>query len=614
MRLTAAAALLAAIGFSAQAADLGTLSVTSRLNEPLSARLTVNNVDPKVEPLVVRLAPEATYDRIGKKPLAADTGLELTLESKSPWAVRIKSEKPVTSRDFPLIVELNDGGKLSAKYYRIRLEPAVAPAPAAATMATAQAQTKQAAPSAGKLPSTAAMPSVETKKAEPAAKPAPAKRETVKAKPQVKPASAKTTANKPQYTLADPIIVKPGMTMWSIANLLVPRYEGARTEEVLVALIRRNPAAFKNGRISGLKPGARLNAPTQAQVDAVGTDVAWCLVHVTPNADMRKAPSARNLNRAHQRMKQARIAWTPKKPAAEVQKPAVKHAEPMKPAAPEAKPETAAPAAAAAAAAAAATAAATTEALTPAAAPEETKPAQMQATKTEPAADTQPVMTAQPAVEEKTEEEGSSAWLWGLLIILIAAAAGGWFVWRRKKEKEEFERTERTIRFLRPEPTTPQQVRNMDELLTKRMEADAAAKRGFDAAPAATATATAAAAATVTSSETKVPETAAPQPAAEVRPEVKAQAPEEEPRPFTLTSTSSGMQIQPPEAFSAETLVTAEDGHSSEAMAVKLAAAQQKIDAGLPDDAEKLLREVKLFGTDEQRAAAERLLDAVRRV
>lgn len=605
MRLTAAAALLAAIGFSAQAADLGTLSVTSRLNEPLSARLTVNNVDPKVEPLVVRLAPEATYDRIGKKPLAADTGLELTLESKSPWAVRIKSEKPVTSRDFPLIVELNDGGKLSAKYYRIRLEPAVAPAPAAAPKATAQAQTKQAAPSAGKLPSTAAMPSVETKKAEPAAKPAPAKRETVKAKPQVKPASAKTTTNKPQYTLADPIIVKPGMTMWSIANLLVPRYEGARTEEVLVALIRRNPAAFKNGRISGLKPGARLNAPTQAQVDAVGTDVAWCLVHVTPNADMRKAPSARNLNRAHQRMKQARIAWTPKKPAAEVQKPAVKPAEPMKPAAPEAKPETAA---------AASTAAATTEALTPAAAPEETKPAQTQATKTEPAADTQPVMTAQPAVEEKTEEEGSSAWLWGLLIILIAAAAGGWFVWRRKKEKEEFERTERTIRFLRPEPTTPQQVRNMDELLTKRMEADAAAKRGFDAAPAATATATAATAATVTASETKAPETAAPQPAAEVRPEVKAQAPEEEPRPFTLTSTFSGMQIQPPEAFSAETPVTAEDGHSPEAMAVKLAAAQQKIDAGFPDDAEKLLREVKLFGTDEQRAAAERLLDAVRRV
>lgn len=610
MRLTAAAALLAAIGFSAQAADLGTLSVTSRLNEPLSARLTVNNVDPKVEPLVVRLAPEATYDRIGKKPLAADTGLELTLESKSPWAVRIKSEKPVTSRDFPLIVELNDGGKLSAKYYRIRLEPAVAPAPAAAPKATAQAQTKQAAPSAGKLPSTAAMPSVETKKAEPAAKPAPAKRETVKAKPQVKPASAKTTTNKPQYTLSDPIIVKPGMTMWSIANLLVPRYEGARTEEVLVALIRRNPAAFKNGRISGLKPGARLNAPTQAQVDAVGTDVAWCLVHVTPNADMRKAPSARNLNRAHQRMKQARIAWTPKKPAGEVQKPAVKPAEPMKPAAPEAKPETAAPAVATAAA----TAAATTEALTPAAAPEETKPAQTQTTKTEPAADTQPVMTAQPAVEEKTVEEGSSAWLWGLLIILIAAAAGGWFVWRRKKEKEEFERTERTIRFLRPEPTTPQQVRNMDELLTKRMEADAAAKRGFDVAPAATATATAAAAATVTASETMAPETAAPQPVAEVRPEVKAQAPEEEPRPFTLTSTSSGMQIQPPEAFSAETPVTAEDGHSSEAMAVKLAAAQQKIDAGLPDDAEKLLREVKLFGTDEQRAAAERLLDAVCRV
>ena len=81
---------------------------------------------------------------------------------------------------------------------------------------------------------------------------------------------------------------------------------------------------------------------------------------------------------------------------------------------------------------------------------------------------------------------------------------------------------------------------------------------------------------------------------------MKAQAPEEEPRPFTLTSTSSGMQIQPPEAFSAETPVTAEDGHSPEAMAVKLTAAQQKIDAGFPDDAEKLLREVKLFGTSRE--------------
>ena len=66
MRLCAAAALLTAAGLSigaASAAELGTLSVSSRLNEPLAAKLTVNDVSEASQPLVLRLASDAVYAR-----------------------------------------------------------------------------------------------------------------------------------------------------------------------------------------------------------------------------------------------------------------------------------------------------------------------------------------------------------------------------------------------------------------------------------------------------------------------------------------------------------------------------------------------------------------------
>ena len=60
----------------------------------------------------------------------------------------------------------------------------------------------------------------------------------------VKTVEAKKAAAKPVtgdlYDLDDlsrPVTVKSGMTMWSIAKMYQPRYEGARTEEVLVAAV-----------------------------------------------------------------------------------------------------------------------------------------------------------------------------------------------------------------------------------------------------------------------------------------------------------------------------------------------------------------------------------------
>lgn len=402
------------------------------------------------------------------------------------------------------------------------------------------------------------------------------------------------------------------MTMWSIAKMYQPRYEGARTEEVLVALVRANPKSFEGGRVTGVKNGARLVPPSEKLVKSVGTDTAWCLVHVTPNADARKNPSAAAMAKAHARMDKQRIVYEKTKPAAKAV-PVVKAPEPaavpapkpaVEPAEPDNKPVTLPM---------------PTEGVRPVVteAPLEEKPA-------EPAA--APVETPAPAVtsevnvkpkeadltvtttttnirtEElpKPAEEGGLGWLWALLAV-IAAGAGGFFVWRRKKEKEAFERTAQAVRFMRPEPTTAEQVKGMDKLFANRLAADAAAAKGFEkpassqpdvaaeprvAVPTATPTAPAAA--------MPEPSVAAPVPTPMALSELEA------PKAFTIRSSADG---------TAQFEVAAAD----EAMK-RLEAARAKIAAGLPDEAIPLLKEAELLGNADEKAAAQRLLDTVKRV
>lgn len=612
MRLCAAAALLTAAGLSigaASAAELGTLSVSSRLNEPLAAKLTVNDVNEASQPLVLRLASDAVYAKVGRQPIPADLGVKLTLASRNPWVVSITSEKPVTVEDMPIIVEMSEAGKLSAKFYRVKLEKAsaagaTAPKTALVKLPSAQsaAKTASALPSAEKT--TAAKPVV--------------KAQTV-GKTPVKTVEAKKAAAKPVtgdlYDLDDlsrPVIVRSGMTMWSIAKMYQPRYEGARTEEVLVALVRANSKSFEGGRVTGVKNGARLVPPSEKLVKSVGTDTAWCLVHVTPNADARKAPSAAAMAKAHARMDKQRIVYEKTRPAAKAV-PVVKAPEPAAVPAPKPAVEPAeldnTPV----------TLPMPTEEVRPVVteAPLEEKPA-------EPAA--APVETPAPAVtsevnvkpkeadltvtttttnirtEElpKPAEEGGLGWLWALLAV-IAAGAGGFFVWRRKKEKEAFERTAQAVRFMRPEPTTAEQVKGMDKLFANRLAADAAAAKGFEKPATSQPDVTAEPRAAVPTATPAAPAAAMPEPSvAAPVPTPMALSEPEAPKAFTIRSSADG---------TAQFEVAAAD----EAMK-RLEAARAKIAAGLPDEAIPLLKEAELLGNADEKAAAQRLLDTVKRV
>ena len=626
MRLCAAAALLAAAGFSVQsawAAELGTLSVSSRLNEPLEAKLTINQVTDASQPLVLRLASDAVYAKVGRQPLSADLGVKLTLASRNPWVVTVTSAKPITEEDMPLIIEMSEAGKLSAKFYRVKLEPAktVAKPAAQKTAAATTAKTALKLPSA--QTAAPALPSAEKTVA--TAKSAVKKTPATPVKAAEKPVAATKAAPKAAaqatsddlYGLGDlsrPVTVKSGMTMWSIAKMYQPRYEGARTEEVLVALVRANPKAFEGGRVTGVKKGARLVPPSEKAVKSVGADTAWCLVHVTPNADARKAPSAAAMAKAHARMDKLGLTYEKTPAAKSVAKPAAavksladsdkidKLVKSVAPTEPAAKPvvEPVAPAIEPP------SAPVPTPASAPVAAPEPQAPAApVEKAEEKPAMTVTTTTNIRDEDIPKTAEKSGSGWLWGLLLAVVAAAGAGFFVWRRRKESARVEEA-RTVSFLRPEPTTPEQMKGMDTLFANRVAADAAAEKGFGvktgaAVPQPTARVQAQpdpmSQAAVQAPKVAAPYTPAPTPSMQPLGEPEA----EEPKPFTIRSTAEGMQFeleQPDQTLAVQ----------------KLEAARAKIGAGLPDEAAPLLQDVILTGSAEQKAAAERLLDTVKRV
>ena len=110
LRKTLVAVAAAAVAGGAFAAELGSLMVYSAVGEPLNAELTIRDVDPKAEQLMVRLAPASTYRRVGKEVSLSLNDISLTLLKKEPYTVKIKGQQAVSAQQFPLIVELSEAG------------------------------------------------------------------------------------------------------------------------------------------------------------------------------------------------------------------------------------------------------------------------------------------------------------------------------------------------------------------------------------------------------------------------------------------------------------------------------------------------------------------------
>ncbi len=643
--LASAYAVLGAMSV-ASAAELGALTVYSNSGEPFDARLQVRDVDPKVEPLLVRLAPASVYQRVGKTSRINTSDLTLELESKSPYVVRIKGKSAVNAAEFPLIVELSEAGRISAKLYTVQLKKAAAPQPAASTGSAPAASAaggaaapdsapvkdestpvaaRSAVPSAaGAVPSASSPAAAPRKSASRADSSAEAQAAAQKKLAQVRAAgpaaapraasgSVKLPLDPGDYDLEGPFEVRQGMTMWSIAKLYKDRYPQATMDQLLVGFVRANPGAYDGGRVNGVKVGSRLKAPSAADVERIPVDDAWALVRINPNADATKAPSRRALERARTQMKKqapglmARVSAR----AAEEQKAREARAEAQRKAREEeqaraqraeeerlaaqrkAEEEKAAAAAAAAATTAAASGGAggSESAAAPASDPMGQNLAQEASGQSPAAAGGQPAQeqpaddqgaAAETAAPEAQIEEESSTSLWiGVIIILLLVVGAAVLYLKGRNRRRRDEQALRTVRFMRSEPASAEQLKGASQMAENRMQADQAAARGFGAA------ASNPAAASVTSHV--------------VHPEAASGA-----APAAHAPSSSGFNVA--SAYVPESQATA----APDVMDIKITNARNYLSVGSLDAAQALLLEVERDGSAQQKAQAREILETIR--
>lgn len=317
MLAAAAAAALAVFPSLSQAVELGDLKVVSQPGQPLEAVLDVNDVDITISPLLVRVAPPATYLREGVEWPREAQDLKMARMGGEAGKVRVKVVGGQSlSEGFPLLIEMNAGGKVTVRSYRLdpvngtfhvsaaaempAAEPKAAAggessaAPAAESAETAPQSMKAVDKSVEKVSETAEKPVEKRTFAVAEAVPKTTqhieeKEKSVKSLEAGKKGGHRTGRYAPNvvreyvalngFNPNDAFTVQRDMTLWSIAKLYWPSCPGALLEQVAVALTQKNPSAFVDGDPSRIVIGQSLSAPLSDEVFAIDPMEAFRAVH-----------------------------------------------------------------------------------------------------------------------------------------------------------------------------------------------------------------------------------------------------------------------------------------------------------------------------------------------
>ena len=605
MRIVTLTLGLLAYSLTSLAANLGSLSLVSRIGEPFDARLVVRDVK-QGEPVEVALGDASYYERIGKKAAPEVTSFRILQELDNKGRLRIVSDEPLKLESFPLILVLKSEEKLQAKVYNVKLAAPRSvkknePKPAAVTVEHKEKVSepiKSAKAPEVKKPETKAaltkVPTAQVKKPEAKVAKSPA--------PEVK------KVTKPVNAIEHaPIRVKKGMTTWSIAKSVRGDFPGASIERIIVAFVRANPKAFTNGMISGLRRGARLNVPTPDEVYGISEEEARAIVNHKPAisalkplvSEAKKAPEKASpaepqepadptFNKALVRSQTAPLA-TPKEEKA------------SEPVAEKTTPEA--------------------EAKAPESSTvEKTEVPENKSASVETTVSKKATSTKKP-VSKKMLAIGA-----GVLALFVAAL----FFWRRASRKNtkkpETKATETPVVFHdKPIQMESAQIEAIEKTVTQRMESDSYAERGFELkgekfdAPAP---------AEISPMQASSEEPVIPQ--EEVK-EQKENVAATEPAPFEVTeepAQTSDARIEPTLGINLGNVsseekpqeeasfnevppvapVTPNEAIPDVAFEQKLTEVKELLKDSLSEKALEILEEIALKGDEKQRAAALRLL------
>ncbi|MDO8455956.1 MAG: FimV/HubP family polar landmark protein [Burkholderiaceae bacterium] len=252
----AAAALFGIWGSNAAALSLGRITVQSALGEPLRAEIDVPDINAEEASSLktVAASPEA-FRAAGLEYNPAMTGLQATLQRRPNGRayIRLSSDRAINDPFVDMILEASWAtGRLVRDYTMLFDPPGL----------------RQAAPAA---PSPAQIPAPSVSRAATPAPAAPVSPMAAATRPAEPARNAVSTPARPAVAQAPrpeagQVTVKSGDTASKIANATKPA--NVSLDQMLVALLRANPAAFVGDNVNRVKAGAIINVPTGEQAGA----------------------------------------------------------------------------------------------------------------------------------------------------------------------------------------------------------------------------------------------------------------------------------------------------------------------------------------------------------
>ncbi len=225
---------------SAAALGLGPITVTSHLNQPLRASIPLLGTDiDDVDRLVAFLAEPEQFRKAGlERPfILALLKFDIVSGKAGPERIDVTSVRPIREPVLNFIIELATPEQRVFQQYSVLLDPG----PAHLERSNAPGP------------------------AEPAMQQAPGS-------PPFEPPPLREQAASASY---GPVGARE--TLWSIAAAVRPD-EQITVQQMMLALLRRNPEAFTNGRMDGLREGATLAVPARDDILKVPPDAAFTQV------------------------------------------------------------------------------------------------------------------------------------------------------------------------------------------------------------------------------------------------------------------------------------------------------------------------------------------------
>lgn len=232
-KLALSLAVSAALGVSqAHALGLGEIQVNSALNEPLDAEIKLTQVR-DLSPLQIqpRMAAVDQYSLAGgvsQTRYLRDIQFQVLLTPDGSGSIRLRSSEPIQEPFLNFMVEVNwPSGRLVREYTLLLDPPVFDPTPVQRTLQPAQVRQ-------------------------------PAVSQPVTS--QQRPAAQSVSNIRTRMDSATQVYVGVNDTLWEISARNKPA--NISEHQMMLALLRKNPAAFPSGNINTLRAGVVLDLPT----------------------------------------------------------------------------------------------------------------------------------------------------------------------------------------------------------------------------------------------------------------------------------------------------------------------------------------------------------------